>query len=749
MSNIIQGKKYRFTILTNKLLRMEYSSDGEFEDRKTQFAQNRTLDNPKYFVKEKSNGHLLEIETDFFHLYYDGGKFDASNLRIDVKYNYTLHDGRWYFGEKIRNLGGTTHTLDLSNGRVPLEDGIMSQDGFAFLDDTQSFVIDDNNEFVPRHKQEADGYFFAYGRNYLLALQDFYRLSGATPLLPRYALGNWWSRYYKYTQKEYIDLMDKFEAKEIPISVAVIDMDWHRTDDLPERFGSGWTGYSWNKKLFPDHRQFLKELRKRNKKITLNLHPNGGIRAFEDAYPAVAKRLNLDVEKEEPAIFDFDNKKFRESYFKDVHHPLEDEGVNFWWIDWQQGTSRAKDKIDPLWSLNHYHYLDNQARNDGDGLILSRFAGPGSHRYPVGFSGDTYITWDSLKFQPEFTATASNIGYSWWSHDIGGHMKGTYDPVLSLRWLQLGVFSPINRLHSSDNPFSGKEPWKYPLNIQTYMTSFLQLRAKLIPYLDSANILTHTAGKALVEPMYYRHPNNEEAYIYKNQYYFGSELMVAPITTPQDTETQIGFTDAWLPKGEWVDIFTGLIYQGDEAATQKLQPSTIMDGQFCNGQTHIRLGRAIDKMPVFAKLGGIVPMASNFMENPELLPRQLDVHVYGKKDNEYTLFEHVGHKIATTKFIVSDGKLTSVTKDPAHIIPQNRIINFVPHSFDTEKQNQLAYNQLIEHLQFAQVSYELKREILKKADKAQEAPLKFAEFAQTLDNKNIQAIMLEYAYLLK
>ena len=94
-------------------------------------------------------------------------------------------------------------------------------------------------------------------------------------------------------------------------------------------------------------------------------------------------------------------------------------------------------------------------------MILSRYAGLGSHIYPLGFSGDTYINWETLDFQPYFTANAANAAYSWWSHDIGGHQWGGRDDDLYLRWLQFGVFSPIMRLHSTATPVLGKEPWKY------------------------------------------------------------------------------------------------------------------------------------------------------------------------------------------------------------------------------------------------------------------------------------------------
>ena len=128
--------------------------------------------------------------------------------------------------------------------------------------------------------------------------------------------------------------------------------------------------------------------------------------------------------------------------FKYLHHPNERNGVDFWWIDWQQGSNSKIEGLDPLWMLNHYHYLDNK-RNGKRGLILSRYAGIGSHRYPIGFSGDSVISWDSLDFQPYFTANASNVGYGWWSHDIGGHMNGIKDDELATRWVQFGVFSPI------------------------------------------------------------------------------------------------------------------------------------------------------------------------------------------------------------------------------------------------------------------------------------------------------------------
>jgi alpha-glucosidase (family GH31 glycosyl hydrolase) len=206
--------------------------------------------------------------------------------------------------------------------------------------------------------------------------------------------------------------------------------------------------------------------------------------------------------------------------------------------------------LDPLWLLNHFHFLDS-ARPTPDGtakrpLTFSRYAGVGSHRYPIGFSGDTVITWASLDFQPYFTATASNIGYGWWSHDVGGHFFGYKDDELAVRWTQFGVFAPITRLHSSDSPFNTREPWRYGARARRIMTRFLRLRHRLVPYLYTMNRRAHGDGEPLVQPMYYAHPHDADAYRVRNQYRFGDRLLVAPITTPADRATGLGAVRAWL-----------------------------------------------------------------------------------------------------------------------------------------------------------------------------------------------------------
>lgn len=620
--NVVRGDTYRFTILTPALIRMEYDAEGIFEDRATQAILNRDFDIQSFQVIDEEEH--LEIITEALHIHYDKKKFSRNGLTVSVKGNASLEQRVWHYAEPTHDLLGTARTLDFANGPVELEHGLVSKDGFSIYDDSNSLILLENGWVEPRRENQIDIYFFGYGRNYRQCIKDFYRLTGETPLLPRYALGNWWSRFYPYTEESYKALLMRFEKEKIPFTVSVIDMDWHLVYIDP-KYGSGWTGYTWNKELFPDPPAFMAWLHDKGYRITLNVHPADGVRAHEEMYKEMAMELGVDYEKEEPISFDVTNIEFLKAYFKYLHHRNEKDGVDFWWIDWQQGEHSKIKGLDPLWMLNHFHYLDN-GKNGKRALILSRYAGIGSHRYPIGFSGDSVASWESLDFQPYFTANASNVGYGWWSHDIGGHMQGVRDDELSTRWLQLGVFSPIMRLHSTSNRFQGKEPWHFNAISHGIMNRFLRLRHRLLPYLYTMNYRNHREGEPLIQPMYYHHPWAEEAYQVKNQYYFGSELMVAPMTKPMDQELQCSKVKVWLPKGIYIDFFQGLIYQGDR---------------------FVEMHRDLETIPVLAKAGGIVPLLKEEYTGNDLAnPKDMEIRIFAGEDGEFTLYEDDGESLA-------------------------------------------------------------------------------------------------------
>ncbi|WP_138495290.1 glycoside hydrolase family 31 protein [Paenibacillus pinistramenti] len=623
---MVIGGRYRFTVLTPQLIRMEYCEHGRFEDRATQTVVNRLFPVPEFQVVDQEN--RLQIITQKMQVEYDKGPFTRHGLSVQVRNGAGRLMSVWRFGDtapnwdgRPSNLGGTARTLDNADGAIPLEPGLLSRSGHTVVDDSRSLVLKEDGEVEVREAGGLDLYLFGYGHEYLACLKDFYHLCGRTPLLPRYALGNWWSRYYRYTEEEYKALFERFGREQIPFSVAVLDMDWHLVDVDP-KYGSGWTGYTWNRELFPDPKGLLEWLHENGQRVTLNVHPADGVRAFEEPYLAMAADLGKNVEEGEAVEFDIADPKFLQAYFKYLHHPLEEEGVDFWWIDWQQGGVTKVPGLDPLWMLNHYHFLDSRRRG-GRPITFSRYAGLGSHRYPVGFSGDTIVTWESLDFQPYFTANASNAGYGWWSHDIGGHMLGYLDDELAARWVQFGVFSPIMRLHSSASPFNSKEPWRFNPIAEKVIKQHLRLRHRLLPYLYTMNRYASRDGLPLVQPVYYRHPEKHEAYEVPNQYYFGTELVACPVTRPMNREIGVAEAKAWLPEGRWIDFFNGRIYDGGRK---------------------LSLYRDLEHIPVLAKAGAIVPMAdfAEFTHSTEN-PAQLEVRIFTGADGRFELWEDAGN----------------------------------------------------------------------------------------------------------
>lgn len=613
--NQIRGEHYRITMLTEGLVRLEYSPDGIFEDRATQMVWYRDFPKTDYRVVSTFDG--IEIHSSRIHLIYNEKEFSDYGLSIQLKGNFSAFHSIWRYGEEIHDLKGTARTLDEADGAIDLEHGILSRLGYSLLDDSKSQVLLDDGWLAPRKKGTQDLYFFGYGHDYKAALKDFYYLCGKTPMVPRYALGNWWSRYYAYTEETYLALMDRFEREGIPFTVAVIDMDWHLVDIDPQ-YGSGWTGYTWNRELFPEPARFLKKLHDRGMKITLNVHPAEGVMAHEEMYEDMAKALGVDYTKKDPVNCDPASPRFMENYFTYLHHPREEEGVDFWWIDWQQGSTCKVEGLDPLWIMNHFHFLDS-GRKGKRPMTFSRYAGPGSHRYPIGFSGDTIITWESLDFQPYFTANASNIGYGWWSHDIGGHMQGYKNDEMEARWTQFGVYSPVMRLHSSRSEFNGKEPWRFKRETELVMGEALRERHRMIPYIYSMNYRNYREDLPIVCPMYYEHPEEAQAYQVKNQYYFGSEMIVAPITSPRILGLNVAGVAVWLPEGTWYDMYTGLIYEGGRK---------------------MMMYRDLEHIPVLAKAGGIVPFTKEIsafqaVKNPD----SLWIRVYAGADGRFLLYE--------------------------------------------------------------------------------------------------------------
>lgn len=338
-------RDFRVTVLSDRLFRIEEDSTRTFNDRATQSVLYRNF--PPVPFRTGEADATLTVATDAATL----------TLSEDSAQCFVLSGGVRHPLDNSGNLLGTTRTLDCFDGeynirdehRLTLSPGVCSRDGVAVLDDTASLTLDADGCPDVASPDRSDRYVFAYGHDYRAAVLALYRLTGLPPMLPRFAFGNWWSRYHAYTDREYLHLMDRFAAADIPLTVATLDTDWHYSSHLDEEKGItasgkntadrscletpenrriGWTGYSWNRNLFPDPHAFLQALHRRGLRVTLNLHPASGVRYYEDAYPAMAEAMGTDPKTEAVIPFDVSSKRFLEAYFRILHHPLEQDGVD-------------------------------------------------------------------------------------------------------------------------------------------------------------------------------------------------------------------------------------------------------------------------------------------------------------------------------------------------------------------------------------------------------------------------------------
>ncbi len=652
--HVIPGGNTRLTFLTDRILRVEWSPDGRFEDRASFAFVNRNL--PPANLDGMEMGGTVGCTNGTFSVFYpaSGSKqFAIDKIIIRRPGQVGNPDAalvEWTPGTRpSRNLKGTVRTLDGVSGACELDDGLLTRDGWTWIDDSKTLLFDTSGTDWPwatprRHPEAIDWYFFAYGDDYRGMLNDFTKVAGKIPLPPKYALGSWWSRYWAYTDDELKGIVRQFDEHDVPLDVLVIDMDWHL---------DGWTGYTWNKDYFPDPAAFLKWCKDNRLFVTLNLHPADGVGKHEAQFPAFKAAMGITDKTCYRIPFDCTDRRYVENYFALLHHPEEDRGVDFWWMDWQQGTNTKIAGLDPLFWLNYLHWTDFERRSNqglslpgtawtqpgwkptpptpgsyGDKrpLIFSRWGGLGNHRYQIGFSGDTYNNWESLAFQPSFTATASNVGYAYWSHDIGGHQPGPVEPELYARWIQFGVFSPILRTHCGKRPDAERRIWAFPDHVFRVCREAFHLRYALIPYIYTACRHAYDTGMGLCRPLYYHWPTLDNAYQNHDQYMFGDDLMVAPVVSPANDVSGVASADVWFPPvdGGWTDWATGKVHAESHGA-----PPDDRAG----GGTTTRLSYALRDIPVFARSGAVIPMQPRMRRTGEKPVDPLILTIYDAGPN--------------------------------------------------------------------------------------------------------------------
>lgn len=608
--NIIRGNKYRITILSEILIRFEYSESGEFEDLPTEFAWNRNF--PKVNYKIKQDNRFLEIETSYFRIHYTkeknfkGSKFaPESNLKVEILNSNAV----WYYGHpEVKNYGAPLNGISGEEGKIKFTKSLYSLDGFASFDDSFSKVFDVDGTLRDRKEKEIDIYLFAYLKDFSKCLKDYFYLTGYPALIPRYALGNWWSRDLIYNDNTLKKLLDTFERKDIPLSILLLDNNWYIKKDDKE------SGFTFDKKLFSAPYEMISYVHNKGIRLGLSVNPTEGFYDNDEFYNQAIKYLSKDNKGVIP--FNVLAPRWMDVYLKLYIHPLDALEVDFYWIKNSDKTTSVE-----LSRLKHYHIYDMMRNYKRRPMILANGTSLAAHRYPVLYAGKTTVSWDSLALMPFYNLNATNIGVTFWSHDIGGYHKGIEDSELYIRFVQLGTFSPILKFGSAGGKYYKREPWRWDVKTYTIVKDYLTLRHQLIPYLYSEAYKYHKFGDPMIIPLYYKYPEMYDDDRYSKEYYFGSEFFVAPITKKKDYTMNRSIQKMYIPEGMWYDFVTGKKFPG--------------------GKDYIGFFKEQD-YPVFAKAGAIIPLSLNEKLNDTNPPKYMEIQIFPGRSNSYNIYEDDG-----------------------------------------------------------------------------------------------------------
>jgi alpha-glucosidase (family GH31 glycosyl hydrolase) len=575
-----------------------------------------------FFEKKNSTGVRFQLAKDEA-IYGTGERAIPMNRR---GYKFDLYNRPDYnYGKNARNLNYTLPVM------------LSSKKYLLFIDNFQKGTIDigeteeDIMEFGSIGGRQQ--YFIVAGDSYSDISSSFTELVGRQDLPPRWALGNLQSRMAYRSQKEVEGIVEEMIKKDFPLDAVILDFYW---------FGDSILGYlgnlKWYEKNWPNPKKMIRDFKEKGVKTilitepfiidssywfqhtdTANLlatHKNGDTYVLKEFY--FGRAGLLDIFK--PQTKDW----FWEQYKKQI-----EIGVAGWWGDLGEPETHPSDMFHINGKAEQVHniyahewaamlYNKYQEFYPNTRLFhLNRSGATGTQRYSIfSWSGDVSRSWSGFQAQLPLMLNMSLCGLAYSSSDLGGFALGEKDEELYTRWLQMGVFNPVFRPHGSGIP---SEPIFFSEETQNNVRQAIKLRYRLMPYIYNAAYENTISGKPIVKPLFYYHPKDENLKNYSDAYYFGDEIVAAPIIDKGAKEK-----DVYLPKGWWYDFYSTEIFQGEKNITMDVQ---------------------MDRIPVFIKAGAFIPMVNNYQTTDRYPKDKLIIHYYpsfDKEETHYSLYEDDG-----------------------------------------------------------------------------------------------------------
>lgn len=587
---------------------------------------------------------MLEIETNPIKVsyYYNKQLILAEELGFyerqktsGIRFNLTEDEAIYGTGERAVPLNRRGYKFDLYNKpdynygknaknlNYSMPVVLSSNKYLLFIDNYQKATIDigeaEQNIMEFNSIGGVQQYYIIGGDSDSEISSSFTNLVGRQPIPPRWALGNLQSRMAYRTQDEVENVVNTMIEKDFPLDAIILDFYW---------FGDSIKGYlgnlKWYEKNWPEPEKMIKDFKEKGVKTILitepfiidssywfqhtdtahllATHKNGDSYVMKEFYFGHAGLL--DIFKQETKDW------FWEQYKKQI-----DIGVAGWWGDLGEPETHPSDmfhvngkaeEVHNIYAHEWASMLHNKYKEFYPNtrlFHLNRSGATGTQRYSIfTWSGDVSRTWSGFQAQIPLMLNMSLCGLAYSSSDLGGFALGEKDEELYTRWLQMGVFNPIFRPHGSDIP---SEPIFYSQETQDIVRQSIKLRYRLIPYLYNAAYENTVTGKPIVKPFFYYH-KNQFLNNYSGAYYFGDEIIVAPII-----EKGITSQEVFLPNGWWYDFYTGELFEGDK---------------------NLEVEVNIEKIPAFIKAGSFVPMLNDYSTTDKYPDHQLYIHYYPSID---------------------------------------------------------------------------------------------------------------------
>ena len=466
---------------------------------------------------------------------------------------------------------------------------------------------------------QAIDYYFFYGPELNRVISDYRSLTGEAPLFPRWAYGYWQCRERYHSQQEILDTAAEFRKRNIPLDVLV--QDWQY-----------WGKYGWNAMKFDeDHYPRPKEMLDQLHASDLHMMISIWSRFGEDT--DVYKRMQAQSLLIPGTPWtDFFNPAAQAAFWSELKNGIFADGMDAWWMDASEpefdvlknretflGSGNSVRNAYPLYVTKAIYEGQRATTDRKRVVILTRSAFAGQQRNAAAsWSGDISANWITLKRQISAGLSFSMSGLPYWTTDIGGFFRpqdqytsDAYHELL-IRWFEYGTFCPIFRVHGYK---SNAELWNYGPQVEKVLIQYDNLRYRLLPYIYSAAWNVTNNGGTLMRALPLEFSSDTGARAIADQFLFGANLMINPVTSEGATQRNV-----YLPAGqEWVDFWTGKRMKGGQS---------------------IAVEAPLDRIPIFAKAGSVIPVGPMGQSTSTADP--IDLLIYAGADGDFTLYEDEG-----------------------------------------------------------------------------------------------------------